>query len=249
MANALIALVNEAVDEEGHHQSRQRFTYEAWKNVIEPSPIALKRFEAKNQHAFSQVSAMSIIVATNHRNVLKLPADDRRTSVLTCGDPLTLADRHAIQTWMANPENIGALLRALLDTPAAAPDVFDPFGTPPAFAGRREMIGMAKSGLEDAYEAAMAALANTPLFTLTQAVKLISYFAGSGYERQDRAKYMVAMNAFRLRERGEPYDRVRYGGRQEILYARTDAERRLWLPAEKAMVMAALDRAEASSRP
>src|SRR5262249_42218738 len=132
-ANALIALVNEAVDEEGHHQSRQRFTYEVWKNVVEPSPIALKRFEAKNQHAYAQFSAMSIIVATNHRNVLKLPKDDRRTSVITCGDPISLADRHAILTWMENPENIGILQRALLDTPAASPELFDPYGTPPAF--------------------------------------------------------------------------------------------------------------------
>ena len=55
---------------------------------------------------------------------------------------------------MAAPENIGALQRALLTTPAAP---LDPFGEPP-FAGRREMIGMARSRIEDAYEAAIDAL-------------------------------------------------------------------------------------------
>ena len=47
LANALIAVVNEAVDEDGHQQARRRLTYEALKNAIEPSPTARRRFETE----------------------------------------------------------------------------------------------------------------------------------------------------------------------------------------------------------
>ena len=53
-------------------------TYEALKNAIEPSPTARRRFEAKGQHAYAQRSARSTIIATQHRDVVKLPRDDRR---------------------------------------------------------------------------------------------------------------------------------------------------------------------------
>ena len=89
----------------------------------------------------------------------------------------------AIRAWMAVPENIGALHRALQATPAAALEDFDPFGTPPPFAGRLEMIGLGKTDVEDAYEAAMAALKGCSLFTRTQAVRLISYFVGDSNRR------------------------------------------------------------------
>ena len=156
LANALIATVNEADDEDGHLQTWRRLTYEALKNAIEPSPTARRRFEAKNQHAYAQRSARSTIIATNHRDVVKLPRDDRRFCVITCGEEMTAAETTEIRAWMAIPENIGALHRALLETPAASLDLFNPYGRPPPFAGRLEMIGMAKSRIEDAYEAAMA---------------------------------------------------------------------------------------------
>jgi Family of unknown function (DUF5906) len=137
LANTLIAVVNEAVDEDGHQQSRRRLTYEALKNAIDPAPTALRRYEAKGQHAFSQLSAMSVIIATNHRDVVKLPREDRRFCVITGGDRMAIADVEAIRAWMAVPENIGALHRALLAAPAVPLDVFNPFDYPPPFAGRR----------------------------------------------------------------------------------------------------------------
>ena len=136
LANALIAIVNEADDDDGHLQTRRRMTYEALKNAIEPSPTARRRFEAKGQHAYAQRSALSKINATQHRDVVKLPRDDRRIEVLTCGRKMTPAERVEIRAWMAIPENIGALQRALLETPAAPLNVFDPYGVPPPFAGR-----------------------------------------------------------------------------------------------------------------
>src|SRR5262249_12044606 len=113
LANALIATVNEADDEDGHLQTRRRLTYEVLKNAIELSPTARRRFEAKGQHAYAQRSARSTIIATQHRDVVKLPRADRRFEILTCGAKMTVAQREEIRVWMAIPENIGALYRAL----------------------------------------------------------------------------------------------------------------------------------------
>ena len=63
---------------------------------------------------------------TNHPDAIKLPKDDRRFSVVTCGAPMTIEERETLRAWMADPANIGALYRAMLDAPAVLPEVFDP---------------------------------------------------------------------------------------------------------------------------
>jgi Family of unknown function (DUF5906) len=245
LANALIATVNEAADEDGHQQARRRLNYEALKNAIEPSPTARHRFEAKGQHAYAQRSARTTMIATNHRDVVKLPPEDRRFSVVTCGSKMTLAERAAIRAWMEVPENIGALHWALLMRPAVPVDVFDPYGDPPPFAGRLEMIGMALSRIEDAFQEMLDALNGYPLFTMTQAKRLIGYLGDyASNDWSDRALHTVAKNAYRLREQGELGARVRHRRRREIVYARTKADRRRWRPADKAMIIAQLDRTE-----
>ncbi len=240
LADTLFAVVNEAVAEDGHQQTQRRLHYDALKNVIEPSPTARRRFEKKGHDAFAQPCAASTIIATQHRDVVKLPHDDRRPEVLTCGRKMSPAERTEIRTWMADPKNIGVLHRELLMTPAVPLDMFDPFGQPPPFAGRLEMIGMAKSRIEDAYEAMLDALDGFPLFTMTQAKRLIGYFGdyASG-DWSNQALHAVAKNAYRLRD-----GRIRHRKRREIIYARTEIERRRWLPADKAMIIAALDRTE-----
>jgi hypothetical protein len=245
MADALIAVVNEAVTEDGEQQAQRRLNYEALKNSIDPSPTARRRFEAKGQHAYAQRSAMSVIIATQHRDVVKLPWNDRRFCVITCGERMTKEGAAKIRAWMALPENIGALYRALLSMPAVPKTEFDPFDEPPPFAGRREMIGMGKSRLEDSYEAAIDALEGCPLFTMRQVQKLISCIgAYTGGDWSDRARHTVAKNAYRLRERGEADNRIKYRNRQEVIYARTRPEQRRWREADTRMIVAALDRAE-----
>jgi hypothetical protein len=245
LANALIATVGEAADEDGHQQARRRLDYEALKNAIEPSPTARHRFEAKGQHAYAQRSARTTLVATNHRDVIKLPAADRRISVVTCGRKMTPSERTEIRAWMAMPENIGALHRALLMRSAVSLDVFDPYGDPPPFAGRLEMIGMGETRLEDAYRTAIDALDGCPLFTMAQMQRLIAYFGDfrTG-DWLDKARYIVAKNAYRLRERDEPYSRIRHRKRQEIVYARTKVDQRRWRGVDTELIIKQLDRAE-----
>ena len=245
LADALFAVVNEAVAEDGHQQTQRRLHYDALKNAIDPSPTARRRFEAKGQHAYAQRSAMSTIIATQHRDVVKLPRDDRRFEVPTCGRKMTPAERVEIRAWMAIPENIGALNRALLETPAAPLEVFDPYGVPPPFAGRRAMIGMGETRLEDAYGAAVEALEGFPLFTMTQAQRLIGHFgAYASGDWSNMARHTVAKNAYRLRERDEPNNRIKYLKRDEIIYARAAADRKRWHGADREMIVAALDRTE-----
>jgi hypothetical protein len=151
-----------------------------------------------------------------------------------------------IRAWMAIPENVGALYRALLETPAAPLDAFDPYGEPPAFTGRIEMIGMGETRLEDAYGAAIDALKGFPLFTMTQVLRVIGYFGD--YKTGDwtnMARHTAAKNAYRLRERGEPNNRIKYLKSDEIIYARTKADQQLWRPADTKMIVKQLDRAEA----
>jgi hypothetical protein len=247
LANALFATVNEAVDEDGHQQARRRLDYEALKNAIEPSPTARRRFEEKGQRAYAQRSARSTIIATQHRDVVKLPRDDRRICVITCGHKMTAAQREEIRAWMAVPENIGVLYRTLLATPDVPLDVFDPFGDPPPFAGRRAMIGMGETRLEDAYGAAIDALDGLPLFTMTQVQRLIGYFGDyKTGDWTDKARHIVAKHAYRLRERDEPDNRIRYRNRREIVYARTRADQRSWHPADTKMIINQLERTEAT---
>ena len=59
------------------------------------------------------------------------------------------------------------------------------------------------------------------------------------------ARHTVAKNAYRLRERGEPNNRIKYLKSDEIIYARTKADQQLWRPADTKMIVKQLDRAEA----
>jgi hypothetical protein len=245
LADALFAVVNEAVAEDGHLQAQRRLSYEALKNNIEPSPTARRPYEAKGQNVYAQRSAMSVLVATNHRDVIKLPRGDRRCCVPTCGPKMTAKETEEIRAWMAIPENIGALHRALLETPAVPRDVFDPYGEPPPFEGRLKMIGMGETRLEDAYGAAIDALEGFPLFTMTQALRVIGYFGDyKTGDWSDRARHTVAKNAYRLRERNEPNNRIEHQKRQEIIYARTKADQRRWHDSDTKLIIKQLDQTE-----
>jgi hypothetical protein len=246
-AHALIATIGEADDEDGHLQAHRRLTFEALKNAIETSEKARKSNEMKGHDSVTQRCARSTIIATQHRDLIKLPPGDRRLSILTCGVKMTVTQRKEIRDWMAIAENIGALSRALLETPAVPVEEFDPYGDPPPFAGRLMMIGMGRTRLEEAYETAIGALEGFPLFTMTQVMSLINYFGDfrTGGDWSDKARYTVTKHAHRLRERDEPNNRIKYGGRDEVIYARTKAEQRKWHGTETALLVRELNKAKA----
>src|SRR5262249_20338750 len=107
------------------------------------------------------------------------------------------------------------------------------------------MMGMGETRLEDAYGAAVEALEGFPLFTMTQAQRLIGYFGDyKTGEWTNMARHIVAKNAYRLRERGEPNNRIKYRKKDEIIYAGTKADQRSWHPADTAFVVEQLDKTE-----
>ena len=185
MANALFAVVNEADDEDGHLQTRRRMTYESLKNAIDPSPTARQRFEKKGHDAYAQRSALS---------------HDPRDPASGSGE--TAARRPALRSPHLRPqddaggagrnpgldgdpgEHRRAASGAAGDAGGAARSV-RPLWRPPPFAGRLTMIGMGETRLEDAYGAAIEALEGFPLFTMTQAQRLIGYFGDYKTRRLD----------------------------------------------------------------
>jgi hypothetical protein len=107
------------------------------------------------------------------------------------------------------------------------------------------MIGMGETQLEDAYWTTIAALEGCPLFTMTQMQRLIAYFGD--FRTGDwpyKARHAVAKNAYRLRERSESNNRISYRNRQEIVYARTNADQRRWCEADTGLIIRQLDIAE-----
>jgi hypothetical protein len=89
------------------------------------------------------------------------------------------------------------------------------------------------------------ALEGFPLFTMTQALRVISYFGDyKTGDWSDKARHTVAKNAYRLRERNEADNRIRYRERQEIVYARTKADQQRWHGADRKFIVEQLDQAE-----
>jgi hypothetical protein len=80
---------------------------------------------------------------------------------------------------------------------------------------------------------------------MTQMQRLIAYFGDfrTG-DWSDKARHTVAKNAYRLRGRNEPNNRIEYLKRREIIYARTEADRRRWYGADTGLIIGRLDQAE-----
>src|SRR5262249_954612 len=104
---------------------------------------------------------------------------------------------------------------------------------------------MGETRLEDAYGMTMDALEGCPLFTMTQAQRLIAYFGDfKTGDWSDKARHTVAKNAYRLRERNEPHNRIKYRKRQEIVYARTNADQQRWYESDTGLIVRQLDMTE-----
>ena len=74
---------------------------------------------------------------------------------------------------------------------------------------------------------------------------MIAYFGDfKTGDWSDKARHTVAKNAYRLRERSEPNNRIKYRERQEIIYARVKADQQRWREADTGLIMRQLDMAE-----
>jgi hypothetical protein len=234
-ADALVVLVNEATEEDGHRWHVRRSAYEALKSTVDPNGSMLRRYEAKGQNAYFGPSAMSTIVATNNLDAVKLPENDRRFCVITnSNEPMTSEEREELRQWMADPTNIGALYRRLGALPADA--TFDPYW-PPRFAGKRDMIELAQTDIDQAY--ATARVFVPALFTMTQILALMEKsgeYLTSDWAR--RARVMIPRRTFRVRGHSS---RISYRGKPEAVYAKSEAGGKRFAEASPDAVRSELD--------
>jgi hypothetical protein len=234
-ADALIVLVNEATEEDGHRWHARRSAYEALKSSVDPNGTAQRRYEAKGQNAYFGPSAMSTIIATNNLDAIKLPENDRRFCVITNNDePMTPEERDELRRWLSVPANIGALHRHLGALPADG--AFDPYW-PPRFAGKRTMVELSQSDIDQAYVAARVFV--PVLFTMTQILALME--KTGEYLTSDwvkRTRVMIPRHAFRVRGHS---NRISYRGKPEAVYAKSRAGWKRFAEADPDAIRVELD--------
>lgn len=241
-AHALFIFVNEAVEDDGQKYGRRSTGYDMLKERLDPSGTQLRMFMAKGQMPFWCEPMASSIIASNHGNAVKLPKDDRRVAVVQNPDQkMTVAERDEIRAWMAAPANVAELARHLEAT-AHAPLLFDPYDAP-LFQGKLDMIDLARTDIEDAWEQAKVMLP-ADLFTMTQALAVVQTLnaAAATSDYAQKVRWHIANNSFRLRERGEPNWRFRYRGKSEVVYAKTKKARAHFAGCAQELIVKVLDR-------
>jgi hypothetical protein len=159
-AERVVAVVNELLAGEtgGGFVHRRQEMYEHLKVIAEPAAV---KFEviAKFERRRTALSCASLFIATNNRNALPLPQNDRRFAVITCAPeglhkaPDGLMERiHAAkdQAWF-----LSAVWHRLAELGVDWGEIMQP----PHFAGRAEMIAANLSELDDVIADALAEVA------------------------------------------------------------------------------------------
>lgn len=147
-ADALIVVVNESSEDPvGAGSFRTKLNaYEHLKELVDPrqSEHLIVR---KGEPNYMAPRYTSYIIATNHRDALVLPADDRRLAVLTNGSQRPPEYWRALNAWMDDPANIGAFARYL-----EAYDVgeYTPHRHVPSFKAKNAMAYLSVSDIDQA---------------------------------------------------------------------------------------------------
>lgn len=149
-AGHVIAYVSELLAGEAGagFTSRRQAMYEHLKVIAEPAPV---RFEVVGKYAERRMAraCAALFVATNNRNALPIPPEDRRVAVLTCsGVPLADAPQGLLYR-IHEAKGASWFLSAVWARLRALPVDWDAVMLPPKFAGRAAMIEANRSELDD----------------------------------------------------------------------------------------------------
>ena len=145
MHGAVLVTVDESKSSAtAHRRGERNAAYEVLKDLVDPAP-KLRNFKVKYGKAFDDMSYCSFWVATNHSDALAIPEADRRFTVLRNGRPLTPTQARAIDAWLTDDANIGALSRFLAGRDISAFDMFLALET----RGKAEMAELALSSVEE----------------------------------------------------------------------------------------------------
>ncbi len=155
--DALFVVVNEAKEPRGLKNAYQAGVgaYERLKEIVDPAPrkISLVRKGRPNGQGRT---CCTVIVATNHKNAVIVPANDRRLAVLTNGAPADPEFWIAVNAWMENPANIGAFMAWLRG--AVSLDDYSPYVAPPQTAAKTDMVEAGVSDLDTVFREALGDL-------------------------------------------------------------------------------------------
>jgi hypothetical protein len=240
-AEMLFTLINEAAEADGFKLGHRRTAYEAIKTSTDPSGTRQRRYEEKFQAAYWDKPSDSTIIATQHRDAVRLPEGDRRFVVISNGEILSREGREAIRAWMGDRLNASALWRHL----AALKRIpeFNPYEAPMSDA-KLDMIELGKTDTEIAWEHAKRMMQGQ-LFTISQVVDHMRRNpAGYGPDFERRARRHALLCATRLKDRGEAHWRVSYKGVQEVVYVQDERARILWRASGRDEIIKELERNE-----
>ncbi len=108
----LVTIDEAATDADDLKYHERRAAYEHSKAVIDTSPTKV-RVKTKYGRTADTITYASFMIASNHANPMAIPPGDRRFTMLRNGPPLPRELAELLDTWMADPANIGAVYRWL----------------------------------------------------------------------------------------------------------------------------------------
>jgi hypothetical protein len=211
-AYSTLVTVSESRDTvDGGRWAAQRAVYERIKEIVDPRPVE-RTFMRKGLPAFRAVSFASYMIFSNNRDALQIPAGDRRVTALQNGQQLPPARAAALQAWMDQPGNIAALAAALERRDIEGFNAYEPLRT----ATKDTMQELARSELDDAYDAVRRRIGPSRLFTGEQVRQAVLAEMGDAMG-SDMMKHQVTR---RLRSDATAYNDYRLAptqGRHKIL--------------------------------
>jgi hypothetical protein len=144
MQGSVLVTVDESrTSPTAYRRGERSAIYDVLKDIVDPAPKQ-HDFKGKYRRAFTGMSYCSFWVATNHADAIAIPEQDRRFTVLRNGLPCPRAEAKAIDAWMQQPENIGALARMLAERDLSGFDAYVPLMT----AGKAAMAELAYSEVD-----------------------------------------------------------------------------------------------------
>lgn len=229
MADKLLVCINESRDADDRKFAHKNAAREALKDFVEPNHELPFRVEPKNQDAYFTRAAISTLVFSNNIDGLPIGDGDRRMAVVLNGPQMTADEVVRFRGWLGQPENIGALYRALsCQAVESDRNVFDPYMAP-EFHGRDLMIEASKTALDRAWDAAVAKIGSaSDLYTMAQIIKLTRHYTGGARSNDfdDLVEKHTIINGYRIGTKHSTNWLVTFQGERQRVYALDDAGRR-----------------------
>lgn len=232
-ADSLVVLVNESSTADNGSTFRTKHdTYERLKEIVEPRPRERLIVE-KYTKSYRALTPASYVIFTNNPDALPLPPEDRRFAVLANGDPRDVEYWERINTWMGEPENVGAFVRWL-----EAYDMADysPFAVPIKTASKEAMSGFALSPIDLALEEALRELPGELVLPDQLLSAMRKLRDEHSYDFPDRweqaAKRAMQKLLLRVGEKDGPSWVLKVDSKRHPIYARTQQHAKKWAGAE-----------------